>query len=655
MFKAHKPRMIVVGVFLLVLGMIVACGESATPSPAPGVDTAELAALVQDAVNQAVAGAPTGATVEEIQALVQAAVAASQQTGVTAEDIEGLVAQAVGQAVEALPTAVPTPSPSPVGTVEPSGTLNTGMTVLGPPRYLLRNQDFSQSRFDDTVTHEDLWWTDSDGKILNRLVESWESSPDGKVFTLNFQKGVSFHGGWGEFNADDFIFTLNRVMAEGSIHTVSARVRDMYFCDGCVLEKLGTHSIKLTRPDPTVQLTWNNQGNLAFRSKLHLETVGEERADVESIGTGPWELVEAKDGQFKRVRAVEDHWRKTPNFSEMIWWEILEESTRLANFLVGRLDTGTFSPDSIQAIKQEARPDIKFMARPGGLEFNFIMHGQLYDVDSPFHLPDDEGNIARPLGFSYVENCLVLPYVSCSPDTESPEWEKARKVREAMSISIDREKLVNNLVFGDGRPIAHLYWTGHDGRLSQLGLEQLKFEYDPARARQLLSDAGYPSGIEFDLILTEASVAGPIVVGQAVATMWEDVGIQANQQTIPYTSWRPCTVARSCQAVSTHASNGVVEPLRISPIFWHPRSGINLAFEHPFFTDITDRSLRTVDDEERWALQGEAWKWIYDNVMNLPLFERLASWPLGPKLDPWPVQVVANALLGNWEFANHRQ
>ena len=174
------PRTIIVGVFLLVLGVIVACGEASTPSPAAGVDTEALAALVQDAVNQAIADAPTGATTEEIQLLVQTAVAASQQPGLTTEAIEGLVSQAVGQAVAGLPisTAVPTPSPSPVGMVEPSGILHTGMNQMGAPIFLLKNQGFFQSRFDDTVTHEDMWWTDAEGKLLPRLIKDWEASTD---------------------------------------------------------------------------------------------------------------------------------------------------------------------------------------------------------------------------------------------------------------------------------------------------------------------------------------------------------------------------------------------------------------------------------------------------------------------------------------------
>ena len=660
-----KHRSMIIGIFILILGIIVACSEATTPTaaptavPVPAVDTD---ALVAEAVTAALAAMPTPAqgqsepSAAEMEAQVQEAIAAAmpaQQPRVNPQDVQAAVAAALASLPTSAPTAAPTVAAPPE--VKPSGTFNTGMTQIGAPVFLLKNQSFFQSRFDDTVTHEDLWWTDAEGSLLPRLVREWETSADGLVFTFHLQEGVPFHENWGEFNADDFLFTLNSVIEEGSVHTVTGRVRNMFFCDGCELIKIDNLTMRLSRPTPTVELTWNNRGTLAFRSKLHQETVGMERADTESIGTGPWKLAEAKEGQFRRVTAVEDHWRKTPEFAEMIWWEILEESTRLANFLVGRLDTGTFSADSLQAIKAENRPAIKYVSRPVGLQFFLLLHGQYYDVESSYHVADEEGNIARPLGTTFAENCMILPWVSCDPDTGSADWEKARKVREAMAISIDRQKLVNNLAFGDGRPSFHQYWHGHDSRLKQQGLESLTFEYDPDRARQLLTEAGYRDGVELDMTLTEASVAGPIAVGEAVATMWEEVGISSTQQVTPYSAWRPCTVARSCQAVATHASGGVPEPLRVFPIFWHPRSSISFGFEHPFFTDITNRALQTVDDESRWALQGEASKWIYDNVMTLPLYERFDIWPLGPNIDPWPLPTLGNSFIGNYEYVKHRQ
>ena len=84
-------------------------------------------------------------------------------------------------------------------------------------------------------------------------------------------------------------------------------------------------------------------------------------------GTGPWEMVEYVTDARRRVKAVEGHWRKTPEFSEMVWHDIPKESTRLANFIAGTLDTGIFNSDSIQAMKGDPVDGLTFMVFPRGI------------------------------------------------------------------------------------------------------------------------------------------------------------------------------------------------------------------------------------------------------------------------------------------------
>jgi len=70
-------------------------------------------------------------------------------------------------------------------------------------------------------------------------------------------------------------------------------------------------------------------------SKEHFEQEGEEVAMFQGVGTGAWEYVESTTGVSWTFKAVEDHYRKTPEFAELIMWEIPEEATRVANFKTG--------------------------------------------------------------------------------------------------------------------------------------------------------------------------------------------------------------------------------------------------------------------------------------------------------------------------------
>ena len=90
-----------------------------------------------------------------------------------------------------------------------------------------------------------------------------------------------------------------------------------------------------------------------------------------------------------------------------------------------------------------------------------------------------------------------------------------------MTIAIDRQKMVNNLAFGEGDPWFITFWQGHASRVKQFSLDQLVHEYDPARARQLLAEAGYPDGFEAELTLTLRAFDSAM----AACTMWEDIGV----------------------------------------------------------------------------------------------------------------------------------
>ena len=633
--SVSRVKAIFVGFSLVILGLVVACGESATPAPAPTVDTE----AISQAVAAALAALPTpepGADVpsaEDIAAQVQAAVQADLQT-----------------AIAAAIAAIPTPQ------VDFFGTLNVGVVDLGSNINLLHNQPLSAFRFDNLVTHENMFATTPDNQVENRLVESWSVDSTGLVTTLNLRQGVPWHGVYGEYNADDFIYSINDVVAAGSPHAASGFMRRIWTCDGCELVKIDSHTVQLTRPSPTFQITWHSRtprsgSVMALHSKALFDALGED-ADSESIGTGPWKQTGFKSSISRTVEAVSDHWRKTPNFEEMIWWEIQETATRVANFLVGRIDTGQFTIDAIDTLKRENPEGLKFLDVPGGatLYLNFL--GQQYQTDHPAHLPDAEGNVRVPLGDNSFD--CSIPYVSCDATVGSAEWEKARKFRLALSLGLDREKLVNNLAFGEGKPWAVQWWLGQDFRLQQFGLDTLSYDYDPVRARELLVEAGY-DGEELTLARSEGFFPGVLPVIDAVGVMWEEIGINTTSFNMPFSAYRPSLVNRTAKAVHPLGDNPSLSPLATYNLFFAPTSGLNLGFEHPFMTDKLEEAAAILDDDARWAVLAEIAQWMFDNVMVLPLYNQATIAPLGPKIDKWDLQALGSNLLNNYEFVPHRQ
>ena len=684
--KLRRTRLFLV-LGALLLALVIACGEEATPTPTP--DAGDVASAVQQAVAQALASQPTTATdsglsadeiskmvqdtiaasapqgmsPEQIQQTVEAALAATGDSGISAEELQAVVNAAVVEAVAAVtPVATPVPTAAMPEVMELAGTLRVGAIEIGVPVFVPQSMAYQTYRLTNMLTHEPMWASDSEGKTIPRLVREWtlEQQSDGVLYTFHLQPGAKWHtnhGEWGEFTADDFLFSAEQVTMPGTPHSAARPVRDLFYCDACELTKTDSLTIQLKRPVAAFDMPWPNrlpnEAILGFHSKEHIETVGEEAATTQAVGTGPWEMVEARSDDFYHMKAVRDHWRHTPEWDEFYWLKVGEESTRLANFLTGIIDTGQFTLESIRAIREEQLPDVKFLDLPGAILDRIMIAGQQYYPDHPAHNPDANGDILVPIGeeSGYLDTCAERPWVSCDRDLESQEWENARKVRLAMIMAIDRQKLLNNLAFGQGKLTSIDNWIGHDSRARQYGLDQLDYEFNPTRAKELLVEAGYPDGFEIDVTLTNRGFPHT----EAAALMLQEVGITPKLQNIPWTAYRATTVRRTAQGLFSHTLAPQVEPLRVIAILHDSKASNNFGWEHPDWQRLVDEAFQLPDEAERWAKQAEMARWNYDQVVSLPLYEEAAIWPLGKNIDDWAQMAPSPALLSNWEYVPHRK
>ena len=174
-----KFHTLFLGVLLILLALIIACGEEATPIAAP---TAE-----------PTAAAPTSAAT--------AAVAPTATTATAAPVVSA-----------STPSAAPTPEATPPpAMMEATGTFNFSVPEMGPPNFGLSIQDYQPQKTDNITTGEAMFATDADGIVVPRLVTDWDVDAAGLVYTFHLREGVPWHnnhGEWGEFDADDFVFSL---------------------------------------------------------------------------------------------------------------------------------------------------------------------------------------------------------------------------------------------------------------------------------------------------------------------------------------------------------------------------------------------------------------------------------------------------------------
>ena len=658
----------------LLLMIAVSCGDDDATAVPRAATSAEVAAA-QAAAAQAAEAAETAAAqaaaaaaqAAELAAAVEAAQAAAggeETAAVKAALAAAAQASAAAQAAAAkaaeLAIAVPTPAPEAAmaAKVEPTGELNLGFKEIGPYQGNTALTGHPQWGYIGLAAYESLFSRDVNGVVFGKLAEDdWTVSDDNLTWTFKLRRGAQFHGGWGEVTAEDVVWSMTHSTREGTLSLSNSEIKRLFFNPlGGHFEALDPYTIELNTGVPA----WGVLQYLFFPSTNAIwviskkqtqelaESIGEDAANGQLAGTGPYEMVEHRTGEFWKFKGVNPHYRKVPEFAEMSFQEIPEESTRIANFQTGRIDVFSAAPDTLAPLAAIA--DTKFMSQGGASESSVRFYGAYYDSYDVGNCP--EGAYACPAeGWD-----PGAPYVSSNPDPDSPEWEVARKVREAMGIAIDRDLIIEELFGGEGEPLSMWSWGVH-GNLAD---PSWVWEYDIERAKQLLKEAGHEDG--FDVTITPAIRGAPAEVEacEAVADMWADIGITATIKNIPFGTLVGGQVTRSglgSKDLTCHAANPEFEPLLAMQYMWDPKIGYSAGSDHPYLTPRLYEAVATFDREERHRKTKEMGQWVWDNSFDLGLYMVNTTYALGPKVDSWAEHLETNdpRRISGLEWAIHRK
>ena len=619
-----KRRLLVFIPLILLLAVAAACEGDAGPAGPPGA--------------QGPAGAQ-GAAGPEGPAGPQGAQGSAGAAGTAAAQPTPTPTRA--PTATPVPVATATPTPPPVMMEKATGTLNIGFKELGTYQ---AHPKLSASPARSNIqlgAYEGLASLDANRAFVSQLATDWSVSADGTIWTFKLQEGVQFHKGYGEMTAEDVVYSILQAAHEDTQWSAGNRTRGIWMNEAGSVTTPDAYTVVLDTGVPAWGVVYNmatpGADGTYIVSKKQVDELGEEAAGLNGAGTGPFEIIEVRSGEFWKYQAVEGHYRKTPFFAELIIQEIPEESTRLANFQTGRLDTFQMSFDTIPAV--DDIPGAKFMRQRAVAVTGLWAFGNYYvGIGTP-----DE----RP-----AFDC-TLAWVSCTADITSDEWDRARKVRLAMSISIDRQLLIDTILQGFGEPAVLDWWVGEDPRLPA---DIRSWEYNPGRARELLTEAGYPNG--FDITLTPAIRGSPSEVEtcEAMGNMWEDIGINVNFQQMPWGTLAPFYINRELDGWACHSGSAQIEPMFVAPVSQWSKGFFSTGVEHDIMDALIEEAIDTYDDADRLALTVEMARFGYENVLDIGVYLVDNVWPLGPNIDDWSehLRTVDARRLSGLEWVPHR-
>jgi ABC-type transport system substrate-binding protein len=437
------------------------------------------------------------------------------------------------------------------------------------------------------------------GGYLPMLATEWNMRPDGKAWTVKLRKGVPWHRGFGEFTAQDIAHTYKRLTREGGLSSLVGYWRENLDRIEVVNDYEAVFHLKRAEPEWYHQVSsfWDS----VLISKAQFDKEGQEGFAAKPVGTGPYLFVERKLGQGLRFERVPyTHWRVQPDFKELEFLIVREELTRQAMLLAGEAHIAEdIPPDSQPQAIARGMKVVKTTIPTGGLVGNF--------------------------GGNYVPS-------TPSFDTTIP-WTN-RKVRQALNLAINRQEIIDNLFAGKYEPIVapFAHRTHPEYKPAWEANFKQNYAYDPAKARQLLKEAGYPNGFKAIMDLhTQPGAPRQDAVAEAVANYWQKIGVDVKLETIDR--------ALHVQQMRGYTKQGRAwvqlavyrPPWNRFQVFNTP-SGV----VHGFLSEFIDQKWKelgeTVDPEKRTQIQREVVDHLLDEYAHFPIVWVFGEFMINPKV-----------------------
>jgi peptide/nickel transport system substrate-binding protein len=409
------------------------------------------------------------------------------------------------------------------------------------------------------------------------LAESWQESKDRLAYTFTIRKNARFHNGE-PVTAEDVKFSFERYKGASNA-LLKEKVKDV--------QVLAPNQVRFVLKEP-----WGDfmtfygttaSGAAWIVPKKYVQQVGEDGFKTAPVGAGPYRVVSFKPGVEIVMEAFDGYWRKAPSVKRVVMRSMPEETTRAAAL------------------------------RNGEVDIVYLLTGPTAEA------------IQKTAGLKVVAPLLSGAFWLELPDQWDPKspWHD-RRVRLAASHAIDRQAVNQAETLGFSRLTGSIV-----PRIFQYAVAYDPPAYDPARARKLLAEAGYPNGFDGGDF---APFPPYDSMGEAIQGYLQAVGIRTRIRSMEraayFTAWREKKLHGVILVITATFGNAAT---RLEP--YVTKDGIYSYGSRPEIDDLYVRQGREPDPKKREALVGQIQKTLHEQVMNIPIYELAFIWGVGPRVE----------------------
>lgn len=408
------------------------------------------------------------------------------------------------------------------------------------------------------------------------LAASWRASEDGLGYDFVLRQGAVFHNGE-PVTAADVKFSFERY--RGAAH-------DMMKARVAAIETPDPHQVhfRLKEPWPDFLTFYGNASGAGWIvPKAYVEKVGDDGFKRAPVGAGPYKFVSYDPGGALVMEAFDGYWRKKPAVKRIVFRGIPDESTRVA------------------ALKR------------GEIDIAYALTGELAE------------EVQKSAGLTLKAAVVQTPFWVYFPDQWDPKspWHDVR-VRRAANLALDRDGLNQALTLGysklTGNPIVpasfDFYW------------QPPAPVYDPAQAKKLLSEAGYPNGFEAGDFYCDSPFAN---IAEAVMNSLVAAGIRANLRPIERAAFFKSYADRKYKGLIMGASGAFGNTATRLEAFV-VKGGTYAYGSYPEIDELFAKQAIELNRDRRKALLEKIQQLVVERAIFAPIWQIAALHGVGPRV-----------------------
>ena len=445
-----------------------------------------------------------------------------------------------------------------------------------------------------------LVWSGDGLELEPRLAESWKPI-DPTTWEFKLRKGVKFHDG-SDFTAEDVKFSIERIpVVSGPNPTTiyTRRVKEVKIVD--------PHTVHIVTDGPAPILA-NDFIRLFIVSHkaaagLTKETANEAfNTGKAAVGTGPYRFVSWQPKGDLVLDRFDGYWGPKEPWARHVRREIANDAARVAQLKAGQLDLITRVPAT----------DLAALRRDPKIAVQTIDTVYVFNIE--FDMRDKAPTVTAKDGAALDKNPL-----------------QDVRVREALDLAIDRKALAEISMEGLGAPVNQMVTPSIFGFNRTLGPRK----HDPAAAKKLLADAGYPNGFKLQFSFTNDRLPGDRQVGASIAQMWAAIGVDATPNAQPAAVFFPArtrgefSVSMSGWGTLTGEAHYTLSSLAHSNDRERRMGAFNvLGYKNPEMDKLLQDAANEMDEAKRRKQLEDANALVEKDRQRLPIVAVGSAWAM---------------------------